>query len=462
MIFLKLVIARYIHKPLSTFLSIFLFAIGVAVISLVIKSERYIETNYTKNLGGIDLVVGAKGSPLQLILSSVLHIDAPTGNIPLKECEQVKKNPLVKNTIPLALGDNYEGYRIVGTTTDYADIYHAEVTKGKMYSGKMEVVIGAHVAKETGLKLNDQFAGMHGFTNQGHIHKEFKYTVTGIMEETGSVIDNLILTPIESVWFIHNHHHHHEGEEAEEDDHDEHEHEAEIHEHEDAHHHYYEDEEEHHHDEVLDQIMQKIKNHEDLNKEEMTLYNANKGVLQEKEHHPEKELTALLVFFRNPMGAVTLPRMINENTSMQAASPAYEFSRLLSILDYGITLLKILAWIIIIISGINIFIFLLNSINQTIGEIALFRATGVSRSKVLIIILLQGILLAVFGWIAGIILASIIWLMIPWASQTSGFDVFILQKYLVLFIYCISVSFLAGIIPAIKVYKTKVHYLLTR
>ncbi len=453
MIFLKLVIARYIHKPLSTLLSIFLFAVGVAVISLVIKSERFIETNYTKNLGGIDLVVGAKGSPLQLILSSVLHIDAPTGNIPLKEVEQIKKNPLVKNTIPLALGDNYEGYRIVGTTTDYANVYHANVMEGKMYSNKMEVVIGSHVAKATGLKLNDQFAGMHGFTKQGHIHKEFKYTVTGIMAETGTVIDNLILTPIESVWFIHEHHHHHDGDEDEEENLDEDEHK-------DVHH--LNEQEEDNHDEVLAKILEKIKKKEELTKEEMTLYNANKGILQEKEHHPEKELTALLVFYRNPMGAVTLPRMINENTSMQAASPAYEFSRLLSILDYGITVLKILAWIIIIISGINIFIFLLNSINQTIGEIALLRATGVSRSKVLIIILLQGILLAVLGWITGIILANIVWYMMPWASQTSGFDLFMIQKYMVLFLYCITVSFLAGILPAVKIYKTKIHYLLRR
>ncbi len=454
MTYIKLVLARYLHKPMSTMLSIFLFAVGVAVISLVVKSEYFIENNYSKNLGGIDLVVGAKGSPLQLILSTVLHVDVPTGNIPLDEVEKVKKNPLVKSTIPLALGDNYDGYRIVGTTHDYADIYNANVAVGKMFSDKMEVVIGANVAKATGLKLNDHFAGMHGYSKQGHIHKEFKYTVTGILAETGSVMDNLILTPVESVWYIHEHHHHHHHDGDDEDGDDDHHDVADIHE--------QEANEEHHHVEAMEEIMAKVKNHQDLTKKEMRIYNTNKGILQEKEHHPEKELTALLVFYRNPMAALKLPRMINENTSMQAAAPAYEFSRLLSILDYGITILKVLAWIIIIISGINIFIFLLNSINQTIGEIALLRATGVSRTKVLIIILLQGILLAVFGWITGIILANIIWLCMPWVNQTDLFTSFMIQKNSLLLLYCIIVSFLAGIIPAIKIYNTKVHYLLNK
>ncbi|NJO91682.1 MAG: hypothetical protein HC831_23990 [Chloroflexia bacterium] len=131
---IKLALARYIHKPMSTLLSVILFTIGVAIISLIVKSEWYLQNNYKQNLAGIDLVVGAKGSPLQLILSSVLHIDAPTGNIPLEEVRKIENNPLVKKTIPIALGDNYKGFRIVGTNTDYAELYNAQLNEGEMFS----------------------------------------------------------------------------------------------------------------------------------------------------------------------------------------------------------------------------------------------------------------------------------------------------------------------------------------
>lgn len=474
---IKLALAGYIHKPMSTLLSIILFTIGVAVISLVIKSEWYLQNNYKKNLAGIDLVVGAKGSPLQLILSSVLHADVPTGNIPLEEVHKIEKNPLVKKTIPIALGDNYNGFRIVGTNTAYANLYNAEIAEGKMFTKALDAVIGANVAKKSGLKLNDNFVGVHGFMLEGHSHDEFKYTVTGILEPTGTIIDELVLTPVESVWLVHSHkhHHHHDGEALDDEDHhaenshenlhtgevSHHQHEEEMHE--EMHEHMHgEDVEEHHHDETFEEIVYKIEHEEEITEEELRIYNRRKGILTDKEHDPLKEITSLLIFYQNPMAAATLPRMINENTTLQAASPALEFNRLLSLLGYGITVLEVLAWIIIIISGINIFIYLLNIINQRIREIALLRATGVSRPKIFMLILVQGGLLSIFGWFAGIIAADIIWYLLPWSNSITIFSSTMIHGDLSLLLYCIIVAVMAGIIPAFKIYNTKIHYLLSR
>lgn len=444
MTIVKLILARYFHKPMSTLLSIILFAIGVSVISLVIKTEYYLENTYRRNLAGIDLVVGAKGSPLQLILSSVLHIDSPTGNIPLDEVHKIEKNPLVKKTIPVALGDNYKGFRIVGTVPAYAELYDAHILQGKIFEKPLEAVVGANVAKTTGLSLGDTFAGVHGLMHEGHSHGEFKYTVTGILKPTGSVIDNLILTPVESVWMVHAAHHHDEDEE-------DHEHaEGETHhDHEQA-------------GESIDEILHKIKHLEELTEEEVQIYNQHKGILSENKQAVENQITALLVFYRNPMAAATLPRMINENTTLQAASPALEFNRLLSLMGYGITVLEVLAWIIILISGINIFIYLLNTINQSIGEIALLRATGVSRPKIFVLILLQGTILSVFGWLAGIVLSNTIWHFMPWNGSISAFDGYLVRQDLMLLLYCLTVAAVAGIIPAFKIYRTKIHYLLNR
>jgi putative ABC transport system permease protein len=464
----KLVLARYFHKPLSTLLSIILFAIGVAVISLVIKAEYYLENNYRKNLAGIDLVVGAKGSPLQLILSSVLHIDSPTGNISLEEVRKIERNPLVKSTIPVALGDNYKGFRIVGTETDYAGLYKAELLEGKMFEKPLDAVVGANVTKKAKLKLNDNFAGVHGVMHEGHSHDEYEYTVTGILMPTGSVVDNLILTPVESVWMVHssqNHEH-----ESEEHDHD-HAEEAHDHNHghnDEAHDHTESGELVHNHDqakqseESIDNILHKIEHQEELTEEEVQIYNTYRGILTDKKQMVENQITALFVFYQNPMAAATLPRMINENTTLQAASPALEFNRLQSLLGYGITLLRLLAWIIITISGINIFIYLLNTINQSIGEIALLRATGVSRNKIFLLILLQGMFLSVLGWLTGICAAIAIWQMMPLVDSSEVLNAFMIKKDILLLLYCLGIAVLAGILPALKIYKTKIHYLLSK
>ena len=101
-----------LSSPLNTTLSILLMTLGIGMISLILLINKEVNQQVERNLKGIDMVVGAKGSPLQLILSSVYHIDNPTGNIPLKEAKKIEKNPLVASSIPISLGDSYNGFRI--------------------------------------------------------------------------------------------------------------------------------------------------------------------------------------------------------------------------------------------------------------------------------------------------------------------------------------------------------------
>lgn len=458
----RLSIAKLTAKPFNTFLSLLLFAIGVTIISLIFRFEKRFEQNFRQNIAGIDLVVGAKGSPLQLILSSVFEADVPTGNISLQEANKIKSNPMVKSTIPLALGDNYRGYRIVGTEQSYPDLYNCELEEGSWFTKPMDVVIGAEVAEKTGLEVGDLFAGIHGFTESGHHHDEDKYTVVGIMAPNDKVTNRLVLTPVESVWQVHAHHHHHEGEE--EDDHDHHHHEeAEI---EEAHHHEHEhehEETEHIHSALLDSALYKAEHQQDLSKEELRAYNDYKGILQEADDDPSGEITALLVFARSPIAIASLPRIINENTNMQAASPALELNRLMGFLGYGIETFKILAWIIIIISGLNILIHLSNTLNQSIYEVALLRALGASRLKVMFLLFSQGTILSVGGWFSGIIISRIIWLLLPQISALhfSGIQT-ISGKELILLLYCFVVGALASLFPAIKAYKTDIHFILSK
>lgn len=134
-------------KPLNTILSIILLTASVAIISLLILLQEQFEKQFSSNIDGVDVVLGAQGSPLQLILSSVYQVDAPTGNISYSEAKTWMKHPFVKSAIPLAFGDNYRGFKIVGTTPAYLDKFGATVSQGKIFQSDFEVVVGAEIAK---------------------------------------------------------------------------------------------------------------------------------------------------------------------------------------------------------------------------------------------------------------------------------------------------------------------------
>jgi putative ABC transport system permease protein len=117
---------RYLwSRPLTAALNLLLLSLGLASITFVLLVSEQMQQSFERDLAGIDLVVGAKGSPLQLILAGVFHIDVPTGNIPLSEVKALEKNPQVAKVIPLSLGDTLQGFRIVGTSAAYAAHYAA-------------------------------------------------------------------------------------------------------------------------------------------------------------------------------------------------------------------------------------------------------------------------------------------------------------------------------------------------
>ena len=191
------------HQPLASSLNLLLLAIGIAMMTFILGVSSQLEEHAERDAQGIDLVVGAKGSPLQLILSSVYHADIATGNIPATTLAALAAQPLVQSAIPLALGDNFHGFRIVGSTTALIDHYGARLALGKLFTQPMQAVFGARAARETGATLGASFAGSHGLAAGGEVHEHAPYTVTGILAPTGTVLDRLILTPVASVWQVH-------------------------------------------------------------------------------------------------------------------------------------------------------------------------------------------------------------------------------------------------------------------
>jgi putative ABC transport system permease protein len=357
---LRLAWKNIINNPLNLILSIILFGLGVGLISFLLIFDHQLKEKFDKNLAGIDLVIGAKGSPLQMILCSMYHIDNPTGNLPIKNAIPLfnKKHPLIKKAIPLSLGDNFKSFRVVGTNHDILGLYDAKLETGALWSKDLEVTIGKTVADESNLKIGDTFVSSHGFTDDPDLaHDNVKFIVSGILAPTGSVLDQLILTNTATVWKVHEH----EGEQAESADTTSHA----I-----------------HHDTT-----------------HVGHSNTNEDLIQ----HPEQEITSVLIQYksRTNFQALNFGRNINENTDMQAASPAIEINRLYSMIGFGTDMLHNLAYLIALVSGLSIFISLYKSMKDRKYELALIRVMGASRTRVFLLILIEGLLLALIGFIVG-------------------------------------------------------------
>ena len=184
-------------------MSILLMILGVTIITLSVLVNQITKNTFTKNNPNLDVVVGAKGSPLQLVLSSIHHIDIPTGNISYKNAKKIMKHPAIKFGVPISLGDNFQNYRIVGTDKKFLKLYDAELEIGSMWEKPMQSVIGSNVANFTKLKIDKFFVGSHGLIDTGDIHSEQPYKVVGILKKTGTILDNLIITSLDSVWNLH-------------------------------------------------------------------------------------------------------------------------------------------------------------------------------------------------------------------------------------------------------------------
>ena len=216
----RLSIKNIFDKPLRSLITVILLALGIGIISLLLQLNSLVKDQMENNLKGIDMVVGAKGSPLQLILSSVYHIDSPTGNISLHEAEKISKNKMVKSSIKLLYGDNHKGFRIVGTEKKLIELYKGSIIKGREWNKPYEVIVGSKVSDKLNINLGDDLVSSHGLRETGQSHSKNSFKVVGLLKPSNSVLDQLIITQPESIWDIHSSDDHKNGEH-------EHEHESE-------------------------------------------------------------------------------------------------------------------------------------------------------------------------------------------------------------------------------------------
>lgn len=420
------------RRPLNTLLNVLLLSFGIATITVLLLFSNQVEENLQKNARGLDVVVGAKGSPIQLILSSIFHIDSPTGNIKLKEAKELIDHRMVESVIPLALGDNYKGFRIVGTTNRYLDHYNASVKEGSAWNREFEVVIGSEVASRENLSVGDEIISSHGLSEGGTGHHDHGLEVVGILSQTGTVLDRLILSGVETMWGIHDYGEKsasgsETGRDLDASDHHTHE----------------DDDSENHTDErqVTDE-----------------------SYLQDK--HMEKDLTSMLIQYTSPLGAAQFPRFVNVETSMQAASPAFEITRLLNLLGIGLDAIEIFGYILILAAILGIFIALLNSMRERKYDLAIMRTLGGSRFKLFSHIILEGVIISFTGGLLGLLLGHLAVEGIGyWMSEAQQFAIrgfVILPGEIKIIILAVGIGIISSIVPAIQAYKTEIAKTLSK
>ncbi len=392
---------RYLwSRPLAAALNVLLLSLGLASITFLLLLSLQLDKAFDKDLAGIDAVVGAKGSPMQLILCGVFHIDVPTGNVPLTAVQALAANPLVASVIPLSLGDSFQGFRIVGSSQAYVSHYGATLSQGALWRAPMEVVLGAAVAQKLGLQVGNTFVGSHGLGAGGHLHEADPYTVVGILQPSGTVIDRLIVTDTASAWKVH------EDPHAAHDDHD-----------------------------------------EDHAAEEKA-----------------REVTLALVQYKTPLAAMSFPRWVNTTTALQAASPALEITRLLSMLGLGTDVLRAFAGVLLLTAGLSVFIALLNAVRERRADLALLRMLGAPPRKIAALLLGEALWLGAISALVGIAGGQALTLLIGWMLQLDntlliGAWAWPLELLWVPALACL-VSLAAAIVPTVGAYRVSVLDLL--
>ena len=393
---------RYLwSRPLAAGLNVLLLSLGLASLTFVLLVSHQISRAFERDLAGIDVVVGAKGSPMQLILSGVFHLDVPTGNVPLTAVKELAAHPQVASLIPISLGDSFRGFRIVGTTPAYLTHYSATFAQGGVWAAPMQAVIGAQVAAQTGLKPGDRFAGSHGLGGGGDDHGATPYVVSGVLAAGGSVLDRLVLTALDSVWQVH----------------------ASMHE----------------GDTALDA--------------------EDKQALED-----EREVTLALISYRTPLAAVTFPRFVNTTTEMQAAAPALEITRLLNLIGVGTDVLRALAGVLLLTAGLSVFIALWSAVRERRADLALLRMLGAPPARVAALLLCEALWLALLATVIGVLAGQALVALLGWLLQLEQSVLISALSWpaglLAVPLLAVAVALLSALLPAYEAYRVPVFELL--
>ena len=406
-------------KKLKNFLTIFAIMISVMLIICIQNISAQLSSNVIDNISEYDLIVGKAGSSTGLVMNTVFYYGVPEGNIDISYLEELQNNKYVQKAVPLGMGDTYHGYKIIGTSDLFFANENYVLQDGKIIENECDVVLGATVAKKTGLKIGDTFKSQHGLTeNEGttdsHHDENFEYKVVGILKPTNTPNDTVLFTTIETLWHAHGLH---------EDEHDE-------------------DEHEHNEEENMDNMKSL----------------AHGGTTSNNLENSSSLLTAVLIRSRGLAEQNQLYQELKKDEKIQVIIPTETLRSLLNSLNIGEVVITLIAAVSVILAVIMLFITMLTSSIERRKDISILRALGAKRSIVFLTIIVEIVIMALIGIFLGFLAAHILigllgnYVVTNYGLNISGW--MIQPQEIGIMLITVVLSLIAGIIPAMMVYKT--------
>jgi len=488
-----------VKRKLSSFLTILSVALGAALVIAVQVAEKETERSFNQTSVGYDLILAAPGSRMQTTLNTIYHLETSTGIIPFGVYEVLKNDPRVEFAYPFYVGDSYQGYRVVGTTANFllkgqpraGESF--EFAEGRIFERPFEAVIGFDTANQLGLSIGDKIVFTHGVAEvaegaEAHTHDDDPTKIVGILKRTSTANDRIIFTSVFTTHALHSAHDYHDHDH--EDDHHDHDHQHNDDHHHNAHshdhhsHNGHNHNHEHNHGDSNDHHNHDD-DHADHDDHDHHAHQRSSQTLEELEMQVT-ELDAVLVKFTNQALAIQVAGMLNFPTpqnpllarnlmrdplfpykdDLMGVIPAIQIQELMSLVGNAEQVLRSVAMLVFIVALIGVLVALYNTMEERRRDIAIMRSLGARRRSILFLMLMEAAFITVIGCILGLFLGhGIVSLASPHIAQNAGIVIsgftFDADQFKILFVF-VALGILAGLIPALKAYKTDVVSNLSR
>ena len=393
----------------TAILTIFSISISVTLLIGVENIRKGVRTSFSSAVSGTDIIVGARGGSLQLLLYSIFRIGNSPNNISWESYNELRNNKRVKWTIPISLGDSHRGFRVVGTNLDYFKFFRygskkkLKFLKGKPFSKVFDTVIGNEVANKFNYKLNEKIIIAHGTGKKSFLnHDDKPFKIVGILKPTGTPVDQSLHVILEGITAMH----------------------------------------------VDWESGAPPMEGESISAEEVLKLDLT----------PE-EITSFLIGLKSKIHVFDLQRKVNtyKEEPLSAIMPGVALQELWNILRTAETGLRVITWFVLFAGLLGMVTSLLSGLNERRREMAILRSVGAGPGTISFLLILEATVLTLAGIIFGLfilylalfvsqpILEAYFGLFIP-INPPSNRDIIILGGILL-------TAMLMGIIPALRAYR---------
>ena len=385
---------------------------SMALLLAVDRIKVATQNGFNQSLSGVDLVLGPRGSGIELMLYTVFHLGKPTNNITTETLKDIAQNPKIEWAVPVALGDSHRGYRVIATSSEYferikfAGDQSLQFTEGAAFQELRDVVIGSAVANALGYAVGTPMFVTHGSGSLGELHGDFAFQVTGVLAPTGTPSDRAIFVSLEGYELIHlgwsN------GSQA------------------------------------------------------ISLKNIDVQKIPTKRLYPQT-ITAAYLGLSSKLGLFQVARSINEYSeeAVSAIIPGVALAELWSIVGSVDSVFKLLNWLIIGISIIAMMTMTMTALESRTREMTILRALGATPLHLSSIILAETFLISGFSGLLAVGLVRLLtWVSVDVLSEWAGIRIeliWITTHELFILGLIVLAGLVASLIPAGRVYKRSLH-----